>query len=115
MARKKAARPAAAPEAAEAPQVEVRTPNDPSYRGHVDRERYLAMRKVLLAALPRKAPGLTQAGMLDAAWPAAPRALFPTAGKAMWWVKWVQLDLEARGQVRRLPTSPTQWVRGGKG
>jgi len=49
--------------------------------------------------------------MLDAAWRAAPRALFPTAGKARWWVKWVQLDLEARGMVRRLATSPVQWVR----
>lgn len=91
---------------------EVRTPNVPSYRGHVDRERYQAMKKALLAALPRKAPGLTQSRMLDAVWPAVPRALFPTAGQAMWWVKCVQLDLEARGAVRRLPTVPLQWARG---
>jgi len=115
-ARKAAVARVAAAVSRAAPQAgiqEVRTPNVPSYRGHVDRERYQAMKKALVAALPRKAPGLTQSRMLDAVWQAVPRALFPTAGQAMWWVKCVQLDLEARGLVHRLASTPAQWVRGG--
>jgi hypothetical protein len=43
--------------------------------------------------------------------PAAKR-LFPSAGSVMWYAKAVQLDLEARGLIARVPqTSPLRFRR----
>lgn len=81
--------------------VEVRTPNVPAYRGRVERTRYDAVRAVLVKVVPRKGPGLTQAEMMTAVKARLPQDLFPGGAKSEWWTKCVQLDLEARGVMRR--------------
>jgi hypothetical protein len=40
-------------------------------------------------------------------------ALFPGGAKAGWWMKCVQLDLEARGVLARGPKSPVRLFRAG--
>ena len=70
---------------------------------------YRAMRQALLAALPASAPGLTQAEMRVAVLPHLPADLFPGGAKAGWWVKSVQLDLEAKGVLVREPGKPLRW------
>ena len=43
--------------------------------------------------------------------PLLPDALFPGGDKAGWWLKAVQLDLEAKGLIERAPSRPVQLSR----
>lgn len=76
-----------------------------------DRAKYEAMRESLLAVLPDEAPGLTVPDAREALLPLLPDALFPGGNTAGWWVKAVQLDLEAKGIIRRAPKSPVRLYR----
>ena len=76
-----------------------------------DRAKYEAMREALLAVLPAEAPGLTVPDAREALLPLLPDDLFPGGGTAGWWVKAVQLDLEAKGIIRRAPKSPVRLYR----
>lgn len=76
-----------------------------------DRAKYEAMREALLTILPETAPGLTVADARAALLPHLPEALFPGGDKAGWWLKAVQLDLEAKGIIRRAPNSPVRLYR----
>jgi hypothetical protein len=90
----------------------VKNINVPGYESRVNAEKYEAMRVALLRALPVGAPGLTQAEMLAAIQPHLPQDLWPGGEKSGWWMKTVQLDLEAQGQVNRNTGShPTRWYR----
>ncbi len=104
---RKAAKKAAAPAG---DRVQVRTPNVPGYTATVDRTKYDAMRKVLLQVVPKGA-GLTQSEMWDAARKVAPAEHWPGGEKVEWWVKCVQLDLEAQGVLRRDGGKPLRWSR----
>ena len=76
-----------------------------------DRAKYEAMRDALLTILPGKAPGLTVAAAREALLPHLSQDLFPGGDKAGWWLKAVQLDLEAKGVIRRAPDSPVRLYR----
>lgn len=89
--------------------IAVQNVNVPGYTHMVDAERYHAMRQVMLKVLPSKPPGLTQAEMSKALGARAPKKLFPDSGKVGWWMKSVQLDLEAKGLVKRELTKPLRW------
>ena len=89
--------------------VTVENVNVPAYTVQVDGAKYGAMREALLAALPAKAPGLTQAQIRRAVLDHLPEDLFPGGAKAAWWAKVVQLDLEAKGLVDREATKPLRW------
>ena len=91
--------------------ITVRNVNVPGYTARVDKSKYEAMKKALLKVLPKKAPGLTQAVMFKAVLPHMSEELFPSGAKAGWWAKTVQLDLEARGAVKREATKPLRWHR----
>lgn len=97
------------PQAKASGKIMVQNVNVPGYTHPVDAVMYSAMRKALLKALPSKAPGLTQSEMLTALLPFLPRDLFPKGAKAGWWMKSVQLDLEARRVLKREPTKPLRW------
>jgi hypothetical protein len=91
--------------------IVVQNVNVPGYVHAVDATMYAAMKKALLAALPAKPPGLTQAEMFAAVVTHLSEDLFPGGSKAGWWAKTVQLDLEAKGQVVREATKPLRWRR----
>ncbi len=91
--------------------IEVRNVNVPGYTHRVDAAMYTSMRKALLQALPSKAPGLTQNQMYEAVLAHVPAGLFPKGEKVGWWMKTVQLDLEARGLVKREDAKPLRWHR----
>ncbi|MDF1522061.1 MAG: hypothetical protein P1P87_04490 [Trueperaceae bacterium] len=93
--------------------VEVENVNVPGSTTRVDATMYRAARLALLQALPDAPPGLTQAEMIDATKRHLPEDLFPGGAKAGWWVKCVQLDLEAKGLVvRDRAAKPLRWRRG---
>lgn len=79
----------------------------------MNRARYLAMRDALLAVLPDRPPGLSVAEAKHALLPILSEAEFPGGSKAGWWLKAVQLDLEAKKIVAREPGKPVRLFRTG--
>jgi hypothetical protein len=91
--------------------VVITNVNVPGKSSRVNADKYEGMRRALLAVLPTKVPGLTQAEMFKAVLPLLPVEHFPGGAKANWWAKTVQLDLEAKGIVVRENTKPLRWHR----
>ena len=95
-----------------AEKIEVMNVNHPGHRSNVDASKYAAMKVALLKVLPDQEPGLSQKEMMEAVKAHLPDDLFPGGAKSGWWVKTVQLDLEARKQMSRLETKPLTWIKG---
>lgn len=94
--------------------IETLNINHPDYRGRVEAEKYHIVKAAMAEIMPREG-GWTQAEMVGAVkahFSAMPDEgnLFPKGDKAGWWTKCVQLDLEARGQMRRLGKSPLRFI-----
>jgi hypothetical protein len=79
--------------------------NTPGKAINVDADKYEAMRTAILAVLPKAAPGMTVADLKAGVLPRLPDALFPGGDKAGWWLKGVQLDLEAKQLIERVPAA----------
>ena len=90
----------------DADKIEIENVNSPGRIERVDRAKYEAMREALLSVLPKTSPGLTVAEAKAELLPLLPQALFPQGAKAGWWLKAVQLDLEAKGVIQRENTKP---------
>lgn len=80
---------------------------------NVDSDKYDAMRHAILNVLPAGAPGLTAAEMKARIVPKLPEALFPGGAKVGWWMKGVQLDLEARQIIARENSKPLRFYKKG--
>jgi hypothetical protein len=93
------------------PKIEIENVLQPGKTYRVDAEKFAAMRAAFLAQVPTDGPGLTPAQIVAAATPALPADLFPSGEKAGWWAKAVQLDLEAKGVIRRADTPPVRLRR----
>jgi hypothetical protein len=89
--------------------IVVENINVPGQTTRVDGAKYAAMKTAILKILPTKAPGLNQKQMSSGVVPHLPEDLFPGGAKAGWWMKCVQLDLEAKGAVLRDATKPLTW------
>jgi uncharacterized protein DUF6958 len=74
----------------------------------VDAEKYEAMRRAFLKVIPRKSPGATPAEILKRVVALLPEQLYPGGATAGWWMKTVQLDLEAKGIIEREPQPPVR-------
>lgn len=81
----------------------------PGHVVRVDADKYEAMRRAYLKVLPAKPPGLTESETRERVLPLLPGDLFPGGATAGWWMKGVQLDLEARDLVVREATKPLRW------
>ena len=86
--------------------VAMENVNSPGRPVRVDADKYNAMRNAILAVLPASPPGLTVAELKGRLLPLLPESLFPGGAKAGWWLKGVQLDLEAKGQIARVASKP---------
>ncbi len=91
--------------------IEIENVNHPGKSERVDAAMYGAMRQAFLQILPEKSPGLTVAEVQQAVLPHLPEDLFAGGAKAGWWMKAVQLDLEAKGLIAREKTSPLRLHR----
>jgi len=92
--------------------IAVENINIPRHTSNVNAKKYESMREILLKVLPANEPGLTQAEMGAAVRPHLPQDIWPNGEKSMWWVKTVQLDLEAKGLILRDSSSkPARWSR----
>lgn len=88
--------------------ITVENVGQPGKTYRVDAAKFLAMRAAVLAALPKAPPGMSVADLLDAVRPNLPQDLFPGGDTAGWWLKSVQLDLEAKGVIARAPKPPVR-------
>lgn len=82
--------------------------------GHVvrvDADKYNAMKRAILAALPKNATGMTVADLKQRVLPLLPDDLFPGGAKAGWWLKGVPLDLEAKRLSARIDSKPLRLHR----
>ncbi|MDO4230923.1 MAG: hypothetical protein Q4D19_02200 [Lautropia sp.] len=93
--------------------IEIENINTPGKTSRVDRAKYLAMRQALLAVLPATPPGMTVPQAKEALLEHLPEDLFPGGSTAGWWLKAVQLDLEAKGIIERAPVKPVHLYRVG--
>lgn len=64
-----------------------------------------------LPILPTVAPGMTVAEAKASLLPNLPIDVFPGGEKAGWWLKSVQLDLEAKGIIERGVKGPVRLFR----
>lgn len=95
------------------PVAKIRIENvlQPGKTYSADAAKYESMRKAVLAVLPKASPGLTVAEVHDRIVAHLPENLFPGGAKSGWWMKAVQLDLEAKGVIARTRTSPLRLHR----
>lgn len=96
-----------------ADKIEIENVSQPGKIYRVDAAKFMAMRAAVLAHVPTTAPGLTPAEIIAAVKPDLPQDLFPGGDTAGWWVKAVQLDLEAKGILKRAPKAPVRLHRTG--
>lgn len=97
--------------ARDAERVEVENVIRPGSSRRVDAASYHAMRRALLKVLPAKAPGSTVAEASRAVLAHLSEDVFPGGARAGWWLKTVQLDLEAKGVLARERTTPLRLHR----
>lgn len=89
----------------------VRNPNHPGKTQRVNAAKYRAMEKAMLDVIPAERPGLTIAELRQPVLACLPDSEFPESATAGWWMKLVQLDLEARGEIARTTGSPLRLHR----
>jgi hypothetical protein len=98
---------------AEAARIQLRNPDRDKKGARIPRDQYVIARRAALATLPAKAPGIT---LTDFREKMAKRLLrakgWDRSLSASWYTMAVKLDLEARGEIRRLGGSPQRLVRG---
>jgi len=94
--------------------IEIESITSPGRTERVNRAKYVAMRDAFLPILPTKAPGMSVADAKAALLPNLSEDLFPGGAKAGWWLKAVQLDLEAKGVIERGGKGPVKLFRTGK-
>jgi len=92
-----------------AEKIEVFNINAPGRSSFVQRDKYEEVKRVLKALMPTKSPGMTQDEMASLVIEQVSEAIFEDKSKAGWWMKTVQLDLEARQVMVREKTKPLRW------
>jgi hypothetical protein len=91
--------------------ITVQNVGQPGKTYRVDAAKYADMRAAVLTVTPAAAPGIAVADLIEAVKPHLSATLFPGGETAGWWVKCVQLDLEAKGLLKRAPKSPVRLYR----
>lgn len=89
--------------------IEVENINTPGVTTRVDAAKYTAMRAAMMQVIPHNAPGDTAKDITQAAKAHLPEDLFPGGATSGWWMKSVQLDLEAKGIITRSNTKPLRF------
>ena len=91
--------------------MKTRSVNKGSGGFAVTPEKFGLIEKALLASMPRNATGITFKDLVRSVAGGAPKELFPKKGSIAWYTKVVQLDLEARGVIERIPGVTPQRIR----
>ena len=96
--------------------IQARNVNHPEYTEPLKEEKYLIIKAAILAVLPENGAG-TSFDELDNSVrdyldeQSVDMNLFPKPGSVRWYTKTVQLDLEARGLIERIPKTAPMRLR----
>jgi hypothetical protein len=75
----------------------------------VDPDKYERIKAAILQILPAAPDGMTWVELVERIAPILPESIFRHMGTIRWYAKAVQLDMEARGEIIRVPDSrPTR-------
>lgn len=88
--------------------VFARTPTKGKRGLRVNQARYDAMRRALLASIPRSNAGVAFVDLPDLVRPRLPA---DWTGSVKWHVTTVKLDMETRGEIERVPGATPQRLR----
>ena len=90
--------------------IQAQNVNHPDHRENLKEEKYTVIREAMLAVLPAAAgsegmafPQLEEKVRAYLESNDVPMSLFPKPGSVRWYTKAVQLDLEAKGLIERVP------------
>jgi hypothetical protein len=81
--------------------IAIENVTSPGRVTNVRRDKYEDMQAALMSVLPSDAPGMAVSDAKEAVLPKLSAELFPEGATAGWWLKAVQLDLEAKGVLAR--------------
>jgi hypothetical protein len=92
------------------PTIQARNVNHPDHQENLKEEKYTLVSEAIMASLPGSSsatgmpfPELEEQVRAYLVETGAPMALFPKPGSVRWYTKAVQLDLEARELIERVP------------
>jgi hypothetical protein len=98
--------------------IQAENVNHPDHRQNLKVEKYNLIREAMLASLPAQESGATMTfSELEGAVRTylekqdVPAELFPMPGSVRWYTKTVQLDLEAKGEIERVPNKSPMRLR----
>jgi len=90
--------------------IQAKNINHPDHRENLNVEKYNLIREAILASLPAQESGetmsfteLEEAIRIHLDEKQVPTKLFPMPGSVRWYTKAVQLDLEAKEEIERVP------------
>lgn len=90
--------------------ITVENVNHPGQTTRVDAGKYQAMRTAMLAFLAQQQQPADYKTIREGVKPLLPERIFPGGATAGWWIKCVQLDLEAKGQLVRTRDKPLRFT-----
>lgn len=91
--------------------------NHPGYTEPLNNEKYQHIKKAMLLNIPSGKEGITVNELVEKVdnylkEKNVPEELFPKKGSVTWYVKAVQLDLEAKSIIQRIPgVSPIRLIK----
>jgi len=91
--------------------VQTKHPQKGKTAPRIDKDRYEAFRKAILAAVPRNREGVRFMDLPQAVASRLPAAVRAEVGSVSWYTTVIKLDLEARGAIERVPGSSPQRLR----
>ena len=93
--------------------IQLRNPDPAKKAPRIDKGTYAIVRRVALATLPARGPGMTWTDFRDRV---SARLLhtrgYDRALNPWWYTHAVKLDLEAKGEIKRVGRSPQRLLRG---
>tara|TARA_R110002051_G_scaffold136488_1_gene209118 strand:+ start:12509 stop:12790 length:282 start_codon:yes stop_codon:yes gene_type:complete len=88
--------------------IEVENINAPDHKVKLNAEKYGAMYDAMMAVMSSEP--MTYAEIKEGVWPILSADHFPDGKTSGWWIKAVQLDLEAKGVLLRHKSKPLTWA-----
>lgn len=92
-----------------ADKIQLRHPDPTKRAARIASEAYAVARRTVLAIVPAGEPGITLPTYLDEMAAKLPKAKgWDPSLSARWWAMAMKLDLEARGELKRINRKPPQ-------
>lgn len=89
--------------------IQLRHPDPTKKTARIASDAYAVARRTVLAVVPAKEPGITLNAYLAAVAAKLPKAKgWDPALSASWYAMAIKLDLEARGELKRINAKPPQ-------